>query len=238
VGVVVEARAFYVFKGKLFKCTFKTWDLGNYLLEGDIKAKPDGGYEVDHQKGAFEGADGKPKPPLPEVEEIAEARKLMLEKGLTIPGSGEERQRIIQELVEGYRKADEPVALAVDAAAKQAAELMQSFVERNLAMAHKGVLNPKDMQEHEEWKGKVDSANEMLERMRQDYREVQLVLVNSEKALEQVEDLEKGAFDIARLEERIRETGEARGEHEKQLEKARLDIDGARRALAPGSHDK
>ena len=41
VGVVVEARALYFFKGQLFKYTFKTWDLGNYLLERDIKAKAD-----------------------------------------------------------------------------------------------------------------------------------------------------------------------------------------------------
>jgi Domain of unknown function (DUF4157) len=237
-GVVVEARAFYVFKGTLFKYTFKTWDLGNYLLEGDIDANAAGGYEVDHQKGAFEGADGKPRPPIPEVEEIADARQLMLKNGLAIPGSGEERQRIIQELVEGYRKADEPVARAVAEAAVQAAELRRSFVERNREMAQKGVLDTKDMQEHEERQRKIESANEVLERLRQDYREVQLVLVDWESALEQVKELERGAFDIASLEARIRETAEARGTRKEQLEEARLDINGARQALDLGSHDK
>ena len=62
-GAEVEARAFYVFKAKLWEYKFKTWNMGAFRIVGEVVPTEAGGYTftLDQDKTGFEG--GEPKKP-------------------------------------------------------------------------------------------------------------------------------------------------------------------------------
>jgi hypothetical protein len=232
IGVTGEVRAFYFFQGELFRYTFKTWRLGDYVLEGDIKGMQDGEHEVDHRRGEFKSRDGKPHAPELEVTAVVDARRFLMEQGLEIPGSGPAREQLIRELIERYRAADKPVAKALQTAAERAAELKHEFVAFKMNLATQGrSLTEEEFRQYEAGQETVAHAHETLQRLQADYREVQLVLVDAKSAVKHVQELSGGAFDIAGLEERIRAVGEGREARKGELETAREELGSAERVL-------
>jgi hypothetical protein len=57
VGAELKAKAFLIFEKKLYSYTFKTWELGNWMLQGKFEAAEDGTYAFTKTLSGF-GKDG------------------------------------------------------------------------------------------------------------------------------------------------------------------------------------
>ena len=60
VGAEIKARAFLIFEKKLYSYTFKTWELGNWMLQGTYAADADGNYVFTKTLSGFDKDGGLP----------------------------------------------------------------------------------------------------------------------------------------------------------------------------------
>jgi hypothetical protein len=60
VGVEIKAKAFIFFEKKLWSYEFKKWDLGDWMLQGELAANEEGSYQWKHKASGFGKDGGKP----------------------------------------------------------------------------------------------------------------------------------------------------------------------------------
>ncbi|MDH6098618.1 hypothetical protein NWP21_07135, partial [Anabaenopsis sp. FSS-46] len=106
----IQVQAFYFFKKNLYRITLGKWELGAGALGGNIDIDDNGHLKLGKPEigGVMKGEIEKNKTgPQAVIIAVDEAQKLLRDAAQNIPGSGEERQKIIAEIEVKYKKAIE-----------------------------------------------------------------------------------------------------------------------------------
>jgi len=112
----VQAKAFYFFSKNVYTVTLGAWTLGAAEMKGNMTLDDHGNLKVGKPEfsGVLAGEIDTKTGPKGEIIAVAKAKEYLRNAAISIPGSGEERKAIINEVKLEYQKAFEAIEKVID----------------------------------------------------------------------------------------------------------------------------